>query len=247
MKLFLAITLIGFCFSANAAPVNFNQRSIVPYGLVARWIFNEGSGTNAADCSGYENNAWMTNYTAGYGANAWQAGVIGGAINFSNHVPYCFLNAGTNASLNLTNSMTISAWVNLRSYGGGSYGRIVDKSAGATIGYGFCVTSLGLAYFTDTASGANFKQGGGALVYNQWYHVIITIDGTNVIMYTNGIQCLSTTVTIATPNPNSVCYIGDRADLSRNFDGVIDDICLYNRPLSASEVKQNYGGGYGAQ
>ncbi len=75
-----------------------------------------------------------------------------------------------------------------------------------------------------------------------------TFDGTNQLVYTNGV------LASALVNTNSILYSG--VDLlsigfesiygnARRFNGIIDDVRIYNRALTPYEVQLLYGGGYG--
>jgi hypothetical protein len=74
------------------------------------------------------------------------------------------------------------------------------------------------------------------LTTGTFYHLACTWDGTNLKLYINGSQNQSVAQTI-TPAPNtSPLYIGQFGASSDFASGVIDDVRLYNRALSATEV-----------
>ena len=72
-------------------------------GLVAAYAFNEASGATAADASGTGNNGVLTN-----GA-LFTAGKTGNGVGLDGVNDY--VNLGNRASLRITGSMTLSAWV----------------------------------------------------------------------------------------------------------------------------------------
>jgi hypothetical protein len=87
---------------------------------------------------------------------------------------------------------------------------------------------------------------------NTWYHVTAVYDGTQaanvdkVKIYLNGVELLKTvTGTIAaTLTSNTANFvIGDLPDLNRQWSGAIDEVKLYNRSLSQSEVAADYTAG----
>src|SRR3990167_283101 len=88
-------------------------------GLVGYWNFDEGSGATVADSSGNGNTGTLTN------GPTWTTGKIGQALSFDGSNDY--VDAGTGSSLNLASSLTVSAWIKPDTFGGGSYGRIIDK------------------------------------------------------------------------------------------------------------------------
>lgn len=77
------------------------------------------------------------------------------------------------------------------------------------------------------------------LIYNQWYHVVGTYDGFDQKIYVNGI--LSNTQSWSNTFPISgQFYIGKDLTAGQYFYGKIDDINLYNRTLSNSEIDSLY-------
>ena len=73
-----------------------------------------------------------------------------------------------------------------------------------------------------------------------WYHTAITYDGSTIIQYQNGVQ-QSTLSYAATPTGSgSSSYIMRRWDTTNFIDGVLPQLRLYSKPLSASEILQNY-------
>jgi hypothetical protein len=75
------------------------------------------------------------------------------------------------------------------------------------------------------------------LTLNTWSHVAVTYDGSNMLLYVNGalVATKAQTGTIATGN--QALRIGNsNASISEGFNGLIDEIRIYNRALSAAEI-----------
>ena len=73
-----------------------------------------------------------------------------------------------------------------------------------------------------------------------WYHTAVTYNGTTIIQYLNGAQ-QSTLSYAATPTGSgSSSLIMRRWDTANYLDGVLPQLRLYNRALSATEIVQNY-------
>src|SRR5204863_5550590 len=88
--------------------VNVTGGTQPPAGLVGHWKFDEGSGSFAADASGFGNHGTMVN-----GAG-WTGGKSGTAANLDGANDY--VSAASSASLNNPrNGMTVAMWINLRS------------------------------------------------------------------------------------------------------------------------------------
>jgi hypothetical protein len=85
--------------------------------------------------------------------------------------------------------------------------------------------------------------------FDIWYHVVATYhyvaDGTSVMnMYVNGVQDATQITTahgpINTTTAPLTIGVDNYADPTRFFAGTLDDVRIYNRTLSASEVQQLY-------
>jgi len=78
-------------------------------------------------------------------------------------------------------------------------------------------------------------------ITNQWYHFAVVRNGNLYTIYTNGAVIGSQTDTNTIPNPNAPLTIG-KAE-SFNFDGLLDEVSIYNRALSPSEILSIYDAG----
>jgi hypothetical protein len=210
---------------SNAAP---------PGGLVAAYSFNEGAGATTADKSGngitgnLSNMSWTTGGRYGSGL----------VFNGSNG----FVDLGNPSALQLTGSMTLEAWVKA-SANPGDDGFIVGKSDGP--GWQLKTTpDNGPHQFctkvseTTTLAARKFSTSTRAL--NTWYHVASVYDATarTLQLYVNGVLengVSAGTVPATQLNRGVNVNIGRRAD-GFYFNGIIDEVRIYSRPLSASEV-----------
>jgi hypothetical protein len=200
-------------------------------GLVGYWKFDELSGTTAADSSGLGNSATLVN------SPTWTTGKVDGALSFNGENTY--VNCGTDSSLNMANSLTICAWIYPESFGQGGWGRIVDRGNGSS-GYSFYLDSANnvikyVAYGNNTISSL-----GQVISVNNWQHVAVVYDDSSgtVTFYVNGQQAGTTGYTVSPLGPSdNPAVIGIRGyDLSRAFDGLIDDVRIYNRALRPDEI-----------
>ena len=83
----------------------------------------------------------------------------------------------------------------------------------------------------------------GTLTDTDWHHLAGTFDGTTGRLYLDGVATGTpdTSGSLVTNNLN--LYIGRNTDpdvATTYFNGLIDDVRIYNRALSAQEVKQLY-------
>jgi len=98
-------------------------------------------------------------------------------------------------------------------------------------------------YYHVNSSDDNFyvTTGGG------WYHVVMTFDGTNLVLYVNGDdKDTNSNSSYSTTNQSGVFSIGRRADTqSLYYNGKIDEVTFWNTALSANAVTALYSSGSG--
>jgi hypothetical protein len=93
-----------------------------------------------------------------------------------------------------------------------------------------------------TTSGVwNLETNNNAVSTNTWQHIVYTRDGTTQKLYVNGVsQSLLTDNPQTLSNTTNVRLIGAFPTASQYFSGVIDEVRVYNRALSAAEVLEHY-------
>jgi hypothetical protein len=200
-------------------------------GLVGYWNFNEGSGTTAADSSGNNNNGTISGAT-------WTTGKYGNALNFNGSAGLVSINKDIIGS----GATTISAWVYLNGYGQGGYGYILANGPAQfyTVGWDKKLAFTGNYNSNVLISASNSIQ------LNQWVHVTITRDNLGTAnVYINGTLNGTANQSSGTPQAGGSSAIGNAPSGSQTFNGLIDEVRIYNRALSASEVLElyNYTGG----
>lgn len=181
-------------------------------------VGNQGSVVNATLTSGQIRDAYAFNGNGAYVA-----------VNDSN-------------SLDFTGNFTLSAWI---------------KPAKATQGY---VVEKQGAYMLQFISGTNTTQGGiyiagtwtalatsSAIPLNTWSHVVFTYNKSNAIIYINGVSSGTGSSTSNIDTNNNPLWIGAKnsTDRTRDFNGSIDEVGIWNRALTSTEVTQLYN--YGSQ
>jgi len=226
--------------SAYSTPFNFTTLP-APAGLVAAYAFDEGSGTTVADKSG-------NNLTGTINGAAWTAGgKYNSALSFNGTSAYVDL--GNPALLQLTGSMTVSAWVNAAANPPDD-GQIVAKSNDAS-GWQFKTTpdtgpeTFGIAV-SPTATGHAQRYTTTVRALNTWYYVAGVYDATakTLSTYVNGVLnngTLSGTVAATQVNAAVNVNIGRRLTTGTTggfyFNGLIDEVRIYNRALSQAEIQ----------
>jgi hypothetical protein len=211
--------------------------SAVLPGLVAAYGFAAGSGTTTADASG--NN--LTGTLAG-GTTWTTAGKYGNALAFDGTTSYVDL--GNPPALQLTGSMTWSAWI-FATANPPDDGQIIAK-AGDSDGWQFKTSpdtgphTFGVAVSASTTAHTQ-RYSTTSRALNTGYHVTGVYNATaqTLDIYVNGVLdngVLSGTVPAAQFNSGQNVNIGRRAG-GFYFQGIIDEVRIYNRALTQTEIQ----------
>jgi hypothetical protein len=208
-------------------------------GLVCYWKFDEGSGSTASDSSGNGNNGVIYNA-------AWVDGIYGKALYFNGIDSY--VEVPSSSVLNNAN-FTIMAWINMSAYVGNTQVRIVSKQATQPNSYGLEI--FGNGYAGSTGNQLTTHSGDGSVWVNlmsdtrlsikTWYHVAATHEGTTSRLYINGTLDKEGTTTTQTTDNAAPLTIGCEKQTGQApeffFNGVIDEVKVFNRTLSQQEIQ----------
>jgi type II secretory pathway pseudopilin PulG len=215
-------------------------------GLVGHWKFDEATSTQAYDFSGNGNGGTLTN---GPTRTASSSCKLGNCLSFDGDNDYVMVGDPASGTLDPTSEYSLSAWLKYTITT--SYGFIISKSNGGLGG--------GYELFRKTGSGAiRFSSCDAAgscsggyfdiftpLSYNDgsWHHITATAETNSTAkIYVDG-TLVEESGTITQDNIANAfnLFIGARSTGgSVPFNGSIDDVRVYNRALSAAEVKQLY-------
>jgi hypothetical protein len=216
--------------------------------LIGHWCFDEGSGTTAFDSTG--------NHLDGnlHGVQSWVPGRLGSAIQSDGLTTY--MEVPSQPALN-PGSMTLSLWLNLSAdpncNGNDNWRSILHKGAlnGNTAGYDVILGAFrNIIWETGTGTLDSWSPKNLAIPVGTWTHLVLTYDARTGVKNAYQDGTLRDTHTVATPAPlvanatalrlnnpaTSTCPAG-----SGNFNGAMDDLRIYSRALSASEVATLYG------
>ena len=198
-------------------------------GLVAAYSFNEGSGTTVTDLSGHGNTGTIN------GAVWSAAGKFGNALSFNGTNSWVTVNDA--ASLDLSSTMTLEAWVNPTTLGAVWRTVILKEQPGELIYSLYANTDTTRPSANVFVTSEHETRGTAALAIGAWTHLAATYDGTTLKLFVNGVQVSSVAVTGAISNSTGVLRIGGNNVWGEFFNGLIDEIRIYNRVLSATEIQ----------
>ncbi|GEM_PF-3060405 len=204
-----------------------------------KWRFEEGEGSTAQDSSGYHNHATLKNMDP---SSSWVEGRIGKGLAFDGVDDYVKVEEGS--GLDITGPLTVEVWfkpediisrqslvANDQWKVGGYAIRIEDKKA-----Y-FIYDIAGLQRSVITPPDSITETG-------RWYHVVGVLDGTREHIYLNGVEVNNEPgQTPESSAYNVVIGAGTPSGGFHQFKGVIDEVRIYKRALSADEVYEHYRSG----
>jgi hypothetical protein len=152
-----------------------------------------------------------------------------------------YIDCGNDVSLDITDAITIEAWVKLNVID--TLMMFAGRDDGTNRNYYVVVDTDNRIDFTTWRNDtARVLHSDTVITAGQWYHVVATYNGINQITYLDGSQdCTPVTVTGNIDNDDVSFTIGARENgADRLFNGLIDEVRIYNRALSPLEVQHNY-------
>jgi sugar lactone lactonase YvrE len=208
------------------ATYTISQQCTAPPGGMVSWWPAEGNGDDI-----------ISHNNLSLGPAGFSSGKVGQAFSFGANG---FASAGTPSSLtNLGNQVTIDGWVNPSNTTQGVYfGR------SQAFGNDYALFCLGgptcvLQSYLKVGGTEYVLSDGQPVPAGTWTHVAMAYDGTTVALYRNGVAVSSTSVSGNVDNDGAAFTVGGRSgDLF--FSGLIDEVEVFNRGLSASEVQAIY-------
>lgn len=165
----------------------------------------------------------------------YKKSLYGTGIEFDGIDDYLIINDSN--ALSMSDEITVSAWIKPYSIPEGNDAGIVGKSEGTAGDLDF-----GLTFHNDNQIWAYINGGGNHVSgsigeVNRWYYIVMTYDRTNLMLYINGNLIDVLPLNVAIVDNNGPLKIGQ---MTSYFNGMIDEVKIYNRSLSSNEIKNHY-------
>lgn len=198
-------------------------------GLVAAYSFEEITGTPAQDASGQANQVTLKK------VSRTSSGKFGLALSFNGSNSLVTVN--DSASLDLTNAMTLSAWVHPTSWASG-WKTVLQQERSGGLAYALNANSHTNQFNTTVPIGSYDRQlnAGSHLPSNTWTHLAATYDGSRQRLYVNGAQCSRSRSGSLETSTNPLHIGGSPVWAGQFFQGRVDEVRIYNRALSQMEL-----------
>ena len=162
----------------------------------------------------------------------------------------------TNSAIRMTNALqsqatipglpygntarTISFWAKALAYSGLNYDPVFSYGTGTTGNACGGAFSQDRTMFVSQNDDFTLIMGGNPNTVGTWYHFVMTYDGTTAKMYRNGQLIGSLAKSWNTLNNNDIFRLGVGTSGQQWFNGVIDDLKIYNRAVTDAEAEQIY-------
>ena len=212
----------------------FNDASLPSFGLMGWWKFDDGSGTIAKDETG-QHDGTLVNFAG----SEWVAGKYGGGLDFNRA-------NNNNQHVNLKpfefgGGFSAAAWVKYTSFE--KWSRVIDF--GETNGPNAVMfandnnSATGAFQIRNPANTARDIRIPNFWVLDTWIHVGVTVSDSGIMrMYKDGVE-VGTTVGHAPARATRSNYYVGRSMFGgdRRFRGVLDDLIVYDREISAEEIQ----------
>lgn len=228
---------------------NYKRMDCLENGLVGHWKLDESAGPTAVDSSGNGNNGTFTN------SPTPTTGRLSGALDFSGESgadatnDRVLIGDPANGSLDFgSNSFSYGMWV-YATGSAGTYDMPWNKGGGCATcrGYDMEFGSGGWTTYIGDGDETNTSLVSASPILNAWTHVMVVVNrpASRHITYVNGVQVTSDTIsaTFGSVDTSTQASIGASFTGNHPFLGRIDDVRIYNRALSATDVASLANGG----
>ena len=219
--------------SADTVTVDLDQG-----GVVLAMLFDEGSGTAAADSSGrgHEGAVSVANWSSGY---------LNGGMAFDGSTAVTVDDSA--GELSPSTDYTLEWWMKTSSTDQ-YYGTVLHKpDSSGVYGYAVWLYYGSIAFYGyESVSSYNYHQTDYSAYTddNQWHHYAIVLDSSNgFTLYIDGDVYYESADSSSYIEANGDLHIGHYGSSYYLSDAVVDEVLIRNTPLSASEVEDRYESG----
>ncbi|MEN6384909.1 MAG: LamG domain-containing protein, partial [Phycisphaerales bacterium] len=206
--------------------------------LIGWWKFDEGSGNTVSDSAGVHNGT--------LNGPIWTTGKMDGALDFDGINDYVAV--PDSPDLDGMEAITLSAWIYPQGWPNSDGGRIISKRNNNGYSYEFVLDNINnqptivAAFYCQNPT--TIRSPINCISLNNWYHVVVTNSGTQQKLYINGVEKASGNVVTGPINATSApLWFGQMSYWPGPFNGLIDDIRIYNQVLTSQEVSIIYNQG----
>lgn len=205
-------------------------------GLVGYWPMNEaawdGTANEIRDQSG----------TGAHGNLTGSADTATGKVNrCAAFVDSSWVTIGAgHAALAINGDLTVAAWIKTSNSTRTAMMIFDDGGLAATTNYGLKVASGILIYAHGNGVAEEVETSATGVATGNWIHVVAVCDSQTTRFYFDGEAGATSVMTVDNIASGTSRRISSNNNAIDNFDGEIDEVALWNRALTANEVKEMY-------
>lgn len=222
----------------------YSDAVLATSGLVAYWRLGD-TASPAVDIKNANNGTQVNGPTFG-SASLLTDGNADTSVTFAKASTQ-YITVPDNNTLDVGDVYSVEGWCNIASFpgagdGNGGFSSFMSKGAG-TFSVGFNVNKH---VRWDDPNTAIMALGTATLVINTTYHIVVTKNGATLHIYVNGVDGITSINNRTCGNNARVLGIGghinttDTPEAGQYWDGVLDELALYNVDLSAATVLDHY-------
>jgi hypothetical protein len=174
-----------------------------------------------------------------YGSPKYACSVVKQGLDFSPNDKYVMISKGT---MNLSSEMTISAWIKWNGDNSESQQIVVGGAADwrfGLISFDDDTAKFGF-YASSPYSGGWLESSSRVISKGQWCNIAVTYDGSYTKLYLNGSEIASESASGQLNSASSYLYLGSYSNNTYSFNGVIDDVRVYEHALNSTEILTYY-------
>jgi len=210
-------------------------------GLVGCWLMNEGAGNIVQDLSGNGHDGTLI-------ADAtWAAGKFGPCISVDSADDH--IQIGPGDIFNLADQLTVSLWCK-HPTGVGFITHLIAHWGIYNAWQIYWYTSEDVTFLVKNAAGTSkYGRYADGLADSNCHHIVGRYDGAHVSLWVDGVKGTAMedaqTGNVKAAHSTEYMQIGGDYDTGISFGGLINNVMIYNRALSASEIAELYNNPFG--
>ncbi|MDH3584203.1 MAG: LamG domain-containing protein, partial [Phycisphaerae bacterium] len=194
----------------------------------AHWRLDDASGLTASDSAGDHDGQV-------FGGAPWTLGQIIGGLVFDGLNDYVVI--PHHDDFDVTSGFSVGAWLRADSWGLASdVDVILRKGEGNPNRWQFMIQDGKVALALDNYDGVS-PTGNTVLTTNEWHHVVATWDGKTIRFFVDGVADGEAARAGTIGTDIRPIYMGGRIGTQDLFDGILDDVRFYDRPISPAEIR----------
>jgi len=151
-----------------------------------------------------------------------------------------YVDCGSDSSLDITDAITIGAWVKSNSTPSTVCDIVGKRNSSNEGGYIIYYKPNGILNIGIYDSGWHTTEESFTLPLNSWQHLVMLYDGSHLKLFVNGNEELTSDYTGDIDSIGTPVLVGKSGYEGGIFNGIIDEVRIYNRALSDEEIKILY-------